>query len=250
MPQNSLLVNLKTNYSMLVVSPRPIEAYSHNQNLAESAIRDLRPMYRKALRLTNAPLVLWDHCMKLMAAIRSHTALNVLSLQGETPHTVLTGDTGDISQLCEFSWYDIVWYIDITVTMQNRKLGRYLGPSPDIGQAMSSKILAAKGTVIVQTSILPLSIEDNNSDVVRTQIQDFDKALTVALGDRIVGIPAELDENEEDDRQFVPYADDVNGEEPVMPESDLLDHDTYHRFIAARVQIPVGGEMKSGTVIK
>jgi hypothetical protein len=41
--------------------------------------------------------------MELMAAIRSHTALNLYSLQGETPHTVLTGDTGDISHICEFS---------------------------------------------------------------------------------------------------------------------------------------------------
>jgi hypothetical protein len=196
--------------------PRSIEAYSHNQNLAESAIRDLCRMYRKAMRLTNAPHVLWDHCMELMAAIRSHTALNIHSLQGETPHTVLTGDTGDISHICEFSWYDIVWYIDITEKMQNCKLGCYLGPSPDIGQAMSSKILTSKATVIVRTSVLPLSVEDKNSDVVRTQIQEFDKALAVALGDHIIGIPTELDEHEENDRQFVPYADDEKGEEPVM----------------------------------
>jgi hypothetical protein len=38
----------------------PIEAYSKNQNLAESAIRELRRMFRKAMRQTNAPYVLWD----------------------------------------------------------------------------------------------------------------------------------------------------------------------------------------------
>jgi hypothetical protein len=92
--------------------------------------------------------------------------------------------------------------------------------------------------------------EDKNSDVVHTQIQEFDKALAVALGDRIIGIPAELDEHEEDDRQFVPYADDEKGEEPVMPEADIFDHDTYHHFLAARVSIPVGGELKSRMVVK
>jgi hypothetical protein len=130
------------------------------------------------------------------------------------------------------------------------KLGRYLGPSPDIGQAMSLKILTSKATVIVRTSVLPLSVEDKNSNVVHTQIQEFDKVLAVALGDRIIGIPAELDEHEEDDRQFVPYADDEKGEDPVIPEADIFDHDTYHRFLAARVSIPVGGELKSGTVVK
>jgi hypothetical protein len=35
----------------------PIEAYSHNQNLAESAIRELRRMFRKAMRQTHGTFV-------------------------------------------------------------------------------------------------------------------------------------------------------------------------------------------------
>jgi hypothetical protein len=76
-----------------------IEAHTHNQNLAESGIRELRRMFRKTMRSTNAPYVLWDHCMELIAEIRSHTALDLLELDGETPHTHLTGDTSDISHL-------------------------------------------------------------------------------------------------------------------------------------------------------
>jgi hypothetical protein len=48
-----------------------------NQNLAESAIRELRRMFRKAMRMTNAPYVLWDFCIELMSKIRSHTALDI-----------------------------------------------------------------------------------------------------------------------------------------------------------------------------
>jgi hypothetical protein len=40
----------------------PIEAHTHNQNLAESSIRELRRMYKRAMRETNAPHVLWDYC--------------------------------------------------------------------------------------------------------------------------------------------------------------------------------------------
>jgi hypothetical protein len=87
----------------------PIEAYSHNQNLTESAIRELCRMFRKAMRQTNAPYVLWDFCIELMSKIRSHTALDILLLQGDTPHTLLPGDTSDISHLCEFRWYDMIW---------------------------------------------------------------------------------------------------------------------------------------------
>jgi hypothetical protein len=65
---------------------RPIEAHRHNQNLAESGIRELRRMYRKAMRTTNAPYVLWDSCLYLMAEIRSHTVLDIPELDGDTPY--------------------------------------------------------------------------------------------------------------------------------------------------------------------
>ena len=45
-----------------------------------------------------------------MAEIRRHTALNLFSLEGETPYTVLTGETPDVSHLVEFEWYQFVWY--------------------------------------------------------------------------------------------------------------------------------------------
>jgi hypothetical protein len=125
---------------------RPIEAYMHNQNLAETGIRELRRMYRKAMSSTNAPHVLWDRCLCLMGEIRSHTTLDLPELDGETPYTRITGDTSDISHICEFSWYDRIWWIDPSDKLENRKLGRYLGPSHDVGQAMCSKILTANGT--------------------------------------------------------------------------------------------------------
>jgi hypothetical protein len=38
---------------------KPVEAYTHNQNLAESAIQEVRRMYRKAILSTNSPHILW-----------------------------------------------------------------------------------------------------------------------------------------------------------------------------------------------
>jgi hypothetical protein len=59
---------------------KPVEAYSHNQNLAASAIRDFHCMFHKAMRATNAPYILWDHCMALMTELRSNTALDLRTL--------------------------------------------------------------------------------------------------------------------------------------------------------------------------
>jgi hypothetical protein len=157
----------------------PVEAYTHNQNLAESAIRELRRMYKKAMLTTNAPHVLWDYCMELMAQIRSHLALDLLELQGDTPSTVLTGDTSDISNLCEFRWYDMVWFVDPTDKMENKKLARYLGPSHDVGQAMSSKLLTQKAQEISRTSVIPLSVEDKNNPAIQEKINEYNKLLEV-----------------------------------------------------------------------
>jgi hypothetical protein len=90
---------------------KPIEAYTHNQNMAESAIRELRRMYRKAMIATNSPHVVWDHCLTLMTEIRSNTCLDIHELEGDSPIEMLTGETLDISHLCEFRWYDTVWFI-------------------------------------------------------------------------------------------------------------------------------------------
>jgi hypothetical protein len=201
------------------------------------------------MRVTNAPLVLWDHCMQLMSEIRSNTALNLFSLAGETPTTKLTGDMADISHLCEFSWYDPVWYINVTDPMQNKKLACYLGPSHDVGEAMCFKLLTVKGKVICRTSVIPLTAAERHDMVVKKQVDDFETTLHASLGDRTRGIEPELDKYEREEREFVPDEDDLNG--PVtMPEADQFDHDAYLKFIAARVLIPVGGELREGRVVK
>jgi hypothetical protein len=207
---------------------KPVEAYTHNQNLAESAIRELRRMYRKAMMATNAPHVLWDHCFTLMSEIQSCTAIDLVQLQGDTPSTCLTGDTLDISHLCEFQWYERVWYVDPQDKIENRKLGRYLGSSHDIGQAMCSKILTNKAREISRTFVVPMSTEDKNSPTIQLKIEDYDRELNNALGDRAEGIPPK--QLEDGVPVYEPYEDD---ESPpvIIPEADEVDMDQFHKFI-------------------
>jgi 3-methyladenine DNA glycosylase Mpg len=46
---------------------RPIEAYTPNHNRAESAIRELKRMYRRMMLATNTPQVLWNHAIEYVA---------------------------------------------------------------------------------------------------------------------------------------------------------------------------------------
>ena len=70
----------------------PIEAYTPNQNKAESAIRELKRAYRRHMRATGCPLAYWDYCFQHVANIRSHIVIPDHYNLGEgTPQCLLTG---------------------------------------------------------------------------------------------------------------------------------------------------------------
>ena len=57
-----------------------------------------------------SPKKLWDDCLELEGYIRSNTAHDIFMLNGEVPETIMSGKTSDISQFCEFEWYDWVYF--------------------------------------------------------------------------------------------------------------------------------------------
>jgi hypothetical protein len=241
----------------------PVEAYTPNQNRAESSIRELKRMYRRAMVASSAPRVLWDHCFELQALIRSHTALDMLSLAGDVPETMLLGDTTDISNLCQFAWYEFVWHIDPRDSLDKRKLGRWLGPSHSVGDAMCYKVLNSTGLVLVRSSVLPLSTDDMNSEVVKQKMEEFTSYLAEHLGIRMAGLPVADDDDillndagettglhaDQITPEFAPYGDDNINIEPMMPEADDMDHDAYDKYISARLMLPdASGIVRSAQV--
>ena len=220
----------------------PIEAYTPNQNRAESAIRELKRMYRRTMLESKAPEVLWDHCFELMAEIRSHTSLNLMRLYGQTPTTHLLGDTSDISHLCQFEWYEYIWWLDATDKLQNKKLGHYLGPSLSSGDVMCSKILTSKATVRVHSSVFPLSVEDRNSEVVKEKIGQYEAELSEKLRDRVAGLEPIIEQVEIDEDFDTPsydvYHDESGNKEHEMPEADDMDFEAFDKYISANVTLP------------
>jgi hypothetical protein len=182
-----------------------------------------------------------------MGEIRSHTALDLPELQGDTPYTRLTGDICDISPLCEFSWYEMVWYIDPPDKMDKRKLGKYLGPSHDVGQAMCSRILTANGTKICRTSVIPLSVSVKHSETLKQKIKEFNNKLKEKLGDRIQGI--EVPEADAKIEEYEPYEENQE-KAPIIQEVDDFDIDAHHKFISSKVMIPQGGQVVTGRVVR
>ena len=100
----------------------------------------------KMMKIGN-PKPLRDHCLELGGGIRSHTALDIYGLAGQVPETILTGETGGISNLCKFKWFQRVMQYEPTDCYPDGKaqIGRWLGPAPVVSTAMSYKALKATG---------------------------------------------------------------------------------------------------------
>jgi hypothetical protein len=62
----------------------------------------------------------------------------------------MTGSTADISNIAEFKWYHWVYFCDTAIQFPQdpKVLGRYLGPSADIGPAMAAKLLKSNDQTV------------------------------------------------------------------------------------------------------
>ena len=68
------------------------------------------------------PKPLWDHCIELEEIIHSHTALYIYGLEGQVPEMVMSGQTGDMSSLCEFEWFKWVMFFQLKETYPDDKI--------------------------------------------------------------------------------------------------------------------------------
>ena len=242
----------------------PIEAHTPNQNIAETGIRELLRGYRRKMRETDTPACLWDVCLQTHSEIRRHTALNLRGLRGDVPEAIMTGDTPDISHICEHGWYDYVWYsIPQDASKQTTKLGRYCGPSYDVGEALCGRVLTENAEFSSRTSIWPLTDAEKNSEVVQAQKARYEEKLKAALerkGRKYEPLSAEDDEDEDLYRTNDPTKPenyepllDTDPTEPELVEADDLvntQYESYDKYVSAKVMVPRGDQLAFGTVVR
>ena len=106
---------------------------------------------------------------------------------------MMTGDTCNISHIAEFSFYDWVWYVSPSgktghASMRVKRLGRYLGPSHNVGDAMCGSVINEKAEVVERTSIIPLSVEDENNEAIAKMKKIFDEVMKIKLKVKMVDI--------------------------------------------------------------
>ncbi len=162
------------------------EPYSPWQNLAESAIRELKKASGRKMVRAGAPKPLWADCIEYEAYIQSNTAWDIYKLGGETPETVMSGETADISQFCDYSFYEWIMFRDegklVAYPDQNPVLGRFLGVAIDVGPAMTAKILKSNGEVIHRSTYRGLTDEEVTRPAHIALREEFDEMIEEKWG--------------------------------------------------------------------
>ena len=92
----------------------------------------------------------WDDCLELESHIRSNTAHGIYKWDGEVLKIIMSGEMSHISKFCEFEWFKSIMFQDETALYPNDqfRLGRYLGPSIDIGPPLKAKIIKENDQVL------------------------------------------------------------------------------------------------------
>ena len=158
---------------------RALEEGNTWSNKAELYIGLIKEAVRKDIHESNSPLWFWGYCVERRARINSLTAKDAFRLHGSTLHTITTGDEGDISNLCQYAWYEWCYFRDQTAAFANNKevLDRVLGLARGAGNEMAQWILKANGRVVPRRSLRPLKVDELHSPVELKKRDVFDELI-------------------------------------------------------------------------
>ena len=223
------------------------EPHSPWMNACETQIRELKRGSSRKMLKTQSPKKLWDHCLELEAYIRSCTAHDLFRLGGEVPETLMKGSTADISPFCEYAWFEWVMYLDDESWPDEKlHLGRYLGPSVDVGTAMTAKILKSNGEVIPRSTLRRLNQDEIDSKVHAEMRTKFMQEINDKLG------PAAIESDFPDEEitpEYQHWEDD-----PAFPKAPPEDEqevtpEAGDNYVSANVLLPRGDTLARGRVI-
>ena len=127
---------------------------------------------------------LWDQCLDLESRIRSATTLPRFELYHQTPEAKMHGMSADISDICEFEFYEWVMFNDSQATFPETKFheGRWLGPAVDVESALTNKTMKSNGQVVPCSSIRHLTLDKLTNQDHIAMTKDFDNNIIYKIG--------------------------------------------------------------------
>jgi hypothetical protein len=169
-------------------------------------------------------------------------------LHGRTPLEIITGNTPDVSEFLEFSWYDLVWYFEpSTFPDETRNMARWIGVAHQVGQAMCYWLLPASGIPIARTSIQKITAEELETTLIKDQLNAF----TESLNDKL-NVPT-LPEVFQLYREYR-YEEDIEPDQPLepqamSPEIEDIETDSYDELLLTEPLLEKDGVLVRAKVI-
>ena len=255
---------------------RVLEEGTQHANRAELYIGLLKEGVRQDMRESHSPLRLWDYCAERRSQIFNLTAKDLFQLQGQNPHLATYGEMADISNLCNFRWYEWCYFRQHKTSFPylQQELGRCLGPTKNEGNEMCQWVLQRNGKIVPRRTLRRLTHDEASphNEVERRKREDFNQQIERKLGNSFTleGIRTNRREkSDNNDRSdpvsvmdfdpdtFVPYESE---EEPLqfLPEADIRDaageqlnqQSVSDLLINAKVLLPQGESTQMAKVVR
>ena len=126
------------------------------------------------------------------------TAKNMFKLQGRTPYIATFGTQGNIFNICQFNWYEWVYFRDVSAQFPSMKevLGRYLGSAKNEGNAMMMWVPKANDIVVPRTGLRHITPVEQHGSIEKEKQCAYAKAIRAKLGTSIALLPTLVKINE------------------------------------------------------
>ena len=154
----------------------------HNQSPAEGVVREIKKRWYRVMFKKKVPPSLWDYGLRWVCETMSRTHLRSNRIDGGVPLQIVTGETVDISNYMEFSFYDRIWFRD-NIGLAPPSPGRWLGVSHHVGSVMAYHILQSNGQVVSRSTVWRVTHLELETDAVKATFRQLDDELTRRFGD-------------------------------------------------------------------
>ena len=249
-----------------------IEPMRSNENYAEILVKMVKIGSAKLMAERRVPMRLWCYAVEYYSDIHSLTVPGMYRNKGRTGYEIVYGTTPDISEYVEFQFYDYCWYWDTPQSYPHvkKQMGRWLGVSHRVGQAMVFWVMNKNGKVVSRSTVVPLDQDDYQVDDNKVRMTDLDHAISTKIGDYRnainEGVKDVPDLTEEDLEQQLQFCFNITGEDMddsndpslgnnLRPDSDDagddVESEAFDKYLGINVQVrnDDGESMGTGTVI-
>jgi hypothetical protein len=218
--------------------------------MGEGEVRELKRGVGQQILRSGCPKQLWDDFIIREEYAISHTSLDIFRLEDQVLERKVKGDTADISTIAEYAWYEWVKFSESAAKFPVSKihLRRYLGAAIDIGPAMARKILKKNGSVMLKTSVRPLTPDEIQSPTEQKEREEF----YIAIENKYDASMYKSDFKDDPDyTDFVIPTYDCYEDDEVSPSKmpdidDVKDEDEvdpYDQYVGSHVTVPIGDEI-------